>query len=252
MLARRSGHAAVARQRCVWLTQLPPTALPADLQRLGLAGGERTPGKSHVAFLRTPLLEPTGTALVLLPSDADAQQYAQHASGSVLGGEEVHARELSVAEGVRRLYSHHAHLPRDMRLPMDLIAADAMQVVLLRGMPLLTTAEKLEKKLRRSYALAGAADTRIAFTPAPVTALRVAEAERRQSTALGAPLTNAPAVLKLPHHRDATAASFLVRMHSVSEAMRIVRSWHRSHYNPSKYGVERTGDRYVVDAHVMY
>ena len=139
--------------------------------------------------------------------------------------------------------THRAPLRAELRAALDVAHAEPARAVLLRGLPEHTTPEKLDTKLRRSYALAGDAGERL---PPARGALAELDPARSHPWRL-------PSVVHLPPpHPDSTAAWFLVRLASVAEAMRLVRSWHRTHYSPQKYGVERTGDRYVVDAELLY
>ena len=51
--------------------------------------------------------------------------------------------------------SQYEGRPHTLYMALDALAAEPMRCVLLRNLPLQTTAEKLEKKLRRNYALVG-------------------------------------------------------------------------------------------------
>lgn len=156
--------------------------------------------------------------------------------------------------------THYEGRPHALYAALDVLTAEPMRCVLLRNLPLQTTAEKLEKKLRRNYALVGEMGT-----PTPlvlddlVPFARNDEAVRLPSELLELGVLRAPnSVLKLPglyvilhrSHRHATGSDawFLVRLESTAEAQRLVRSWHRRRYTPQKYPVENVGDRYVVDA----
>lgn len=156
--------------------------------------------------------------------------------------------------------SQYEGRPHTLYMALDALAAEPMRCVLLRNLPLQTTAEKLEKKLRRNYALVGEMGT-----PTPLVSDSLApfarndDGVRLPSELLGLSALPAPnSVLKLPplyvasarshRHAAGTDAWFLVRLESTAEAQRLVRSWHRRRYTPQKYPVENVGDRYVVDA----
>lgn len=43
-----------------------------------------------------------------------------------------------------------------------------------------------------------------------------------------------------------------MRLQTPSEAMRLIRMWHRTRFIPKKYPVESVGDRYIVSAQLLY
>lgn len=222
--------AALLCARVVALSNVPRSAIPSDIYRLA--------PRASVDFLRTPQLQLSGTVLVSLANDVAAADFTRYCNGISLGGADLGARQVSVAEGLALIRAPYAARPA-AACALDMIAGSRMRAVLLKGIPPKTTPEKLEKKLRRSYVLA---DDRLEVPPF----CGVRRHDRLRNT-------RAPAVLRVPPAMPgSTVAAFLVRLHSTEEAMRLVRAWHRTHYAPQKYGVERTGDRYVVDASVMY
>ena len=90
--------------------------------------------------------------------------------------------------------------PHTLYTALDVLTAEPMRCVLLRNLPLQTTAEKLEKKLRRNYALVGEMGT-----PTPlvfdslVPFARNDDGVRSSSELLGLGALPAPnSVLKLP------------------------------------------------------
>lgn len=240
---------------CVLLRNLPRTALPQDIWRLG--GGS---AEVRIDVLRTPFLQPSGSAIVTLPSERPPAWAAHRVNAKLTGGREIAASELSLDKARETMRSQYEGRPHTLYMALDALAAEPMRCVLLRNLPLQTTAEKLEKKLRRNYALVGEMGT-----PTPLVSDSLApfarndDGVRLPSELLGLSALPAPnSVLKLPplyvasarshRHAAGTDAWFLVRLESTAEAQRLVRSWHRRRYTPQKYPVENVGDRYVVDA----
>ncbi|WFD06006.1 hypothetical protein MVES1_001344 [Malassezia vespertilionis] len=151
----------------------------------------------------------------------------------------------------QKLRTHYASVPSALYAVLDACTAEPFQTVVLRNLPHLTTAAKLEKKLRRSYALLGKPFEVCALRARRLPPLGGGDGPQRVSSILTkAPFPLLANVTKLAAHHS--ASSFLVRLQSAAEAMRLVRSWHRTRYMPQKYSVERTGDAYVVDAHILY
>lgn len=222
--------AALMSARVIALSNIPRSVIPSDIHRLA-------PNASSIDFLRSPQLQLNGSALVALDSDMEATEFACLDGQMALGGAVIRARQISVAEGLAMIRAPYAARPATTAA-LDTIAASSMRAVLLRGIPPKTTPEKLEKKLRRSYSLAEY-DIEVPLF------CGVTRHDR--------PHTRVPAVFRVPPATPwSTVATFLVRLHTTEEAMRLARAWHRTHYAPQKYGVERTGDRYVVDASVLY
>ncbi|WFD19276.1 hypothetical protein MCAP1_001499 [Malassezia caprae] len=190
-------------QRCAaWVTRLPSTALPVDLQRW-----IRPCEADSVRFLRTPLLLPSGAAVLRFTSEARAQTWSSTTPPARLGGEEIRTKTIELSDADRWEKEHYAGFAPELVTAIDIAAAQPMQTVLLSNLPLQTTAEKLEKKLGRSYAL----NTSTPQCMWPVSRL------------VGAPTPSAvPAVWKLPPvHPDSTSAWFLVRLQTSSEALRL-------------------------------
>ncbi|WFD01751.1 hypothetical protein MOBT1_000427 [Malassezia obtusa] len=242
---------------CVLLRNLPRTALPQDLRRLGAQSGD-----VRVDFLRTPLLQPTGRAIVSVPRETPPAWTARRLQGTTVGGRAIDASEvrrtltqLSFDDARALLRAQYASKPPALHTALDVLTAEPERCVLLRNLPMQTTAEKLEKKLRRSYALVGESDEPV---PLALDAVRPLandpEGPRLLSELWASQRPPAPrSVLKLPAlHASGTDAWFLVRLQSTVEAMRLVRSWHRRRYTPQKYPVENVGDRFVVDAELVY
>lgn len=208
----------LSRRCCALLSRLPTTALPVDIKRL-----ENNTVPKNIQFLRTPSLHASGAALTTFADEHDTLRFVKKADRATMGGETITVRPLSASEAQLLVQEHYASFPRGIDAVIQAIAFMPLSSVALRNLPHHTTAEKLDKKLRRSYEL-------------------VDEAHGRMQS-----------VFKLPPlDLDSTSASFLIRLASASEAMRLVRSWHRTRYMPQKYTVENTGDRYVVEAQLMY
>lgn len=145
---------------CVLLRNLPRTALPQDLRRLGAQSGD-----VRVDFLRTPLLQPTGRAIVSVPRETPPAWTARRLQGTTVGGRAIDASEvrrtltqLSFDDARALLRAQYASKPPALHTALDVLTAEPERCVLLRNLPMQTTAEKLEKKLRRSYALVGESD----------------------------------------------------------------------------------------------
>lgn len=184
------------------------------------------------------MLQPSGVAILRFTSEARAQTWSSTRVPLRLGGEEIRTKTIELSDADRREQEHYAGFSPELVSAVDIAAAEPMQTVLLSNLPLQTTAEKLEKKLGRSYAL----NTGIPECAWPVSRL------------VGAPAPpTVPAVWKLPPvHPDSASAWFLVRLQTLSEALRLVRSWHRTRFLPQRFTVAQTGDRYVVEAHLLY
>lgn len=156
--------------------------------------------------------------------------------------------------------AHYASKPHAFYAALDVLVAEPERCVVLRNLPAHTTPDKLEKKLRRSYSLVGEPGV-----PSPLARgqlLPLAGNGFRLPSELLVPkgLPVPQSVLKLPslyvhdlrRHAAGTDACFLVRLQNTVEAMRLIRSWHRTRYIPQKYPVENVGDRFVVDAELVY
>lgn len=229
-LAPADRAAALLSPRVVVLGNVPRTVLPSDIARLA--------HNASIDFVRTTQLHPSGSVLVTLADDAAAAEFAHKSNSMCLGGSAISARQISVADGLSLIRAPYAARP-SITAALDIIAGHAMRTVLLRGIPPKTMPVKLAKKLERSYALENGELHVPLF----------GGMRRHERTWSG----SAPSVLRVPATSpDSTVAAFLVRLQSTEEAMRLVRAWHRKHYSPQKYGIERTGDRYVVDASVVY
>lgn len=215
------------------LSGLPRTSWPSDVRRWAAPYGD-----AHVEFLRTPLLDPSGEALVHLGDDGQVRALVQGRAARI-GGELIHVRELEedeVSAYVARVYGRR---PADQLMALDVAQARPLQSVLLRNAPRQTTAEKLARKLERSYRLAPL--PRSAEIPWTRSRLRSDDA-----------LPDGP-ILPLPSQLATTgSASFLVLLESAGEAARLVRSWHRTRFIPQRYTLASAGDRYIVDAQLMY
>lgn len=94
---RDLAHAAARPRRCVLISQLPRTALPDDVRRLGDRGA-----LAGLEFFRTPHLAPTGSALALVAPGVDARGFAAAAHARLLGGQRLTARTVRGA-------AHHRH-----------------------------------------------------------------------------------------------------------------------------------------------
>lgn len=184
------------------------------------------------------MLQPTGAAILRFTSEAHAQTWSTAQPPARLGGEEIRTQAITLEEADLREKEHYKSFAPELVSAVDLAAAQPMQSVLLNNLPLQTTAEKLGKKLDRSYAL----DASIPTCTWPISQL------------VGAPIPSAvPAVWKLPPaHPESASAWFLVRLQTTSEALRLVRSWHRTRFLPQRFTLAQTGDRYVVEAHLLY
>ncbi|WFD27053.1 hypothetical protein MNAN1_002049 [Malassezia nana] len=165
--------------RCAaWVSRLPSTVLPVDLQRW-----IRPCEADSVHFLRTPMLQPTGSALLRFTSEARAQAWTLASPPARLGGEEIHTETLSLKEADARERAHYGGFLPELVSAVDIAAAQPMRSVLLNNLPLQTTVDKLEKKLARSYKL----DASMPECVWPISQL------------LGVPIpTSVPAVWKLP------------------------------------------------------
>lgn len=216
------------------LSRLPKTCWPSDIFH-------QAPAAQTIRFVRTPSLHPSGQAVVHFATSTEAQAWANVASSVRIGGEPISATLYDtdqLASYVREMY---ARVPRDVVAVMDMIAAEPMHSVLLRNIPFHTTADKLTKKLQRSYSLAPTKNTQLVSW--------------HLTNMLGYEMPKGPwdSIVKIPHQDpESTSAWFLVRLQSVSEAMRLVRSWHRTRFLPQKFTLAHTGDRYVVEAQLMY
>ncbi|PKI84892.1 hypothetical protein MVES_001260 [Malassezia vespertilionis] len=133
----------------VLLKNVPRTALPDDVRRLGSASGAR------VDFLRNAALAPCGEALVSFAEPLRAEMYAAQAGRACVGGAALGARLMTQEDVFQKLRTHYASVPSALYAVLDACTAEPFQTVVLRNLPHLTTAAKLEKKLRRSYALLG-------------------------------------------------------------------------------------------------
>ena len=212
---------------------MPSTVLPADIQRW-----IRPCECDSVRFLRTPMLQPSGAAVLRFTSEARAQTWCSTQPPARLGGEEIRTQTVDLEDADLREREHYAGFSPELVSVVDIAAAQPMQAVLLSNLPLQTTADKLEKKLDRSYAL----NASMPKCTWPISRL------------VGAPIpSTVPAVWKLPPaHPESASAWFLVRLQTMSEALRLVRSWHRTRFLPQRFTLAQTGDRYVVEAHLMY
>lgn len=184
------------------------------------------------------MLQPTGSALLRFTSEARAQTWTSASPPARLGGEEIHTETLALKEADARERAHYGGFLPELVSVVDIATAQPMRSVLLNNLPLQTTVDKLEKKLARSYTL----DASMPECVWPISQL------------VSVPIpTSVPAVWKLPPtHPDSTSAWFLVRLQTVSEALRLVRSWHRTRFLPQRFTLAQTGDRYVVEAHLLY
>lgn len=220
--------------RHVLLRNVPYTAWTVDILRV--AGEVR-----RINFIRNPALLPTGSVLLEYASGAHAGPQAslkpEPLQDLCIGGEVVNVEWISDEQRDAFVQEQYAHWPAETLAAVDIGSSYPMHAVILRNLPLQTTASKLAKKLERSYALGvpSSVDWHVVRT-------------------MGfTPLHSIPHVLKLPSmHPDSTSAWFLVCLQNLSEAMRLVRSWHRTRYLPQKFTMAQTGDRYVVDAHLLY
>lgn len=141
---------APAREGCVLLRNLPRTCFPDDLRRLRPEGSG-----ARVDFLRTASLDCTGEALVTLDACRDRQDYARGVAGASIGGQQIEAEPLSLADALKKMRSKYASFSAETQVALDIVAAEPFRCVILRNIPPLTTAAKLERKLRRSYDLFG-------------------------------------------------------------------------------------------------
>ncbi|WFD30038.1 hypothetical protein MSPP1_001051 [Malassezia sp. CBS 17886] len=183
----------------VLLGHLPSSVLPGDILRT--AGGA-VPLRMDV--LRTPTLH----------ASEDTGHYGTFA--------------LSEADAAGRLRMHYARHPKELLSALDTIAAEPLRTAVLRNLPPQTTAAKLDRKLRRSYNLAGE-DAQTA--PVDTASLGPLGGARRLSSILARvadidehiPTADFPNVVQLPALRPgSTSSAFLVRMANISEAMRLV------------------------------
>lgn len=217
---------------CALVRRVPYTALPSDVRRVVGA-------PVRMDFVRTPAMVPSETVMLEFATEAEAR--ALQKQRPCMGGEALHVECLSAAQRHAFLQRHYAHWPSEWLAALDIGASYPMQSVVLRNLPFDTTAEKLEKKLQRNYALGLQIPTRMDW--------HLSQLVRPTTPPLAASFT----VLKLPPlHTESTSAWFLVCLAKVSDAMRLVRSWHRTRFMPKKFTVGLTGDRYVVDAGVLY
>ena len=217
---------------CALVRRVPYTALPSDVRR---AVGAPV----RIDFVRTHAMVPS--EMVMLEYATEAEVRALQRQRPCIGGEALQVECLSAAQRHAFFQRHYAHWPSEWLAALDIGASYPMQSVVLRHLPFDTTAEKLEKKLQRNYALGLQIPPRIDWHMSQLV---------RPTTA---PLALSFTVLKLPPlHAESTSAWFLVCLSKVSDAMRLVRSWHRTRFLPKKFTVGRTGDRYVVDAGVLY
>lgn len=161
---------------------------------------------------------------------------------SLLGGETLTFEWIHHARCASFLQQYYAHWPPVLKAALDVGTSYPMHSVILRNLPAQTTPAKLETKLQRSYALGLPIPTHINWRR-----MQLTKHGRRNAT------PSVPAVQALPlGHADSTSTSFLVSLRSASEAARLVRSWHRTRFAPQKYTVAATGDRFVVDAELLY
>lgn len=145
------------QRACVLVRNVPRTALPDDVRRVSAAASG-----ARIDFLRTPLLQASGDVLLSMADEARAEAYCQRAARAVVGGEALAvdsvrgiADQLCAEEAVARFQRQYQAMPVSMYAALDVIAAEPFHCVVLQNLPLQTTAEKLEKKLRRSYDLVG-------------------------------------------------------------------------------------------------
>ncbi|EPQ29668.1 uncharacterized protein PFL1_02888 [Pseudozyma flocculosa PF-1] len=235
-------------ERVVLLTGLPATATPNDIRRL--TGNDASGQHFHrIEFLRTLFFNPSGKALVYFSTDSSARRFQRACSKRILGANVLDSRCMSDAAADNLLAVAYSRHPRHLQLPLDLVHYESGKLVLLRGLPSLTTEDKMQTKLSRTYDLMETGWWR---------------GKRRSNAGYKAPrkpgfdpvsnhALNLGPVLRLHNiHEDASTAAFLIRLRTTAEAMRLARMWHNSYFTPQRFNVDETGGRYRIEAHVIY
>lgn len=167
---------------------------------------------TEIRMMRTAFLNSNGKALVSFKSGRSAKLFAKLVDRKILGGKLVSAWQHKPRRG------EQVQTPASVALLEQMQKRSPGRVVMLKGLPAHITPERLERILHRSYDLA---TDKIQWQPK----LRPSSApwDKKQGTrTLGA-------VVQLRNLTPVEAtASFLVRLETVSDAMRLVRKWHRN------------------------
>ncbi|KAN0059663.1 hypothetical protein ACQY0O_008234 [Thecaphora frezii] len=244
-VASRPGYAQDTA-RIVLLSGLPTSALPNDIR--GLAPNAKIANHvSRIEFLRTHFFEPSGKALVHFSTENHARGFEQACSKRILGGSVLDARCFTPKEAEDFHTAYYRRHPRFMQLPLDLVNHESGKLVLLRGLPLLTTEEKMAIKLGRTYDLANTTHFRATKrSNAGISHARGPDFNISHSLHLG------PVLRLLNLNPDASTVSFIVRLKTTHEAMRLARKWHNNFFAPQRFNIEATGGRFCVQAHVVY
>ena len=129
---------------CALVRRVPYTALPSDVRRVAGA-------PVRIDFVRTHAMVPSEMVMVEYATEAEAR--ALQRQRPCIGGEALQVECLSAAQRQAFFQRHYAHWPSEWLAALDIGASYPMQSVVLRHLPFDTTAEKLEKKLQRHYAL---------------------------------------------------------------------------------------------------
>ncbi|PWN47515.1 hypothetical protein IE53DRAFT_371394 [Violaceomyces palustris] len=234
-------------KRRVLLSGLPDTALPNDVRRLAptLVNSNAI---FDVTFLRSGLLNQTGKAIVHFSTDVEASDFKHSADKRILGGKVVDATILSNPEMHETIDLHYANHMASLRVPLDIISAESGRVVILRGLPALTGEEKLRNKLEKRYDLVGSGPWRgKVLNRAGHNRHVIQEGSINNHNLILGP------VLRLPNtHQDSSTSWFLVRLKSMSEAIRLARRWNNTYFTPQRFNIDATGGRYKVQASVAY
>lgn len=185
----------------------------------------------EINFHRNSFLRPMGAATITFQNERSASLFKSISKDDSVGGATIDAHlhdsdKKGPASLHRRAVDRNG--PPVRARPFNILAQAQREspgrVVLLKGLPYHVTVERLTRMLRPSYQLAND----VADTPKTASVDIRSEKDR-----------NLHAVIRVGRAtRDEFTSSFLVKLQTVSDTMRLVRNWHKSRWDRSS-GAER-------------
>lgn len=165
-----------------------------------------------IRLQRSSFLNHTGKAIVSFRTAESAAEYQRLASFSIVGGSTIRAHLYEDAK-------EPTNLPPPIKLLRQAQKESPGRVVLLKGLPSHLTEARLTRILRSTYLLADDYTHTAKANNANVRSNQEQEM---------------PSVIRIRNLTPVeSTSSFLVRLRTVSDAMRLVRKWHRAKWDHS-------------------
>lgn len=241
----KRGQIKAGKLKFVLMSNLPTTYTPQDLKQLA-PSDKCCNALGRIEFIYDKLMKPTGKALLSFADETHAMTYAHQNFRRPLGNHVLHTRILSANALENFLIQYYGTWDVGYQVIFDLIEYDSAKLVLLSNLPRQTSESRIEERLHLRYDLKpqdrwrGKRVSRVNF-------LRDSKGYGGSSDVI------LGSVIKLPvPNPNATVCSFVVRLTTISEAMRLVRRWHNTYYSPDQFDLSRTAGKFRIQASIIY